>query len=57
MVFYSALLIVINRRFLPEAIKLKGWRLPAMILAFLFYLFFAGWFVIAEVGSIFGMGG
>jgi hypothetical protein len=57
MVFYSALLIVINRRFLPEAIKLKGWRLPAMVLAFLFYLFFAGWFVIAEVGSIFGMGG
>jgi hypothetical protein len=57
MVFYSALLIVINRRFLPEAIKLKGWRLPAMILAFLFYLFFAGWFVIAEVGSILGFGG
>ena len=56
MVFYSALLIVINRRFLPDAIKLKGWRLPLMILAFLFYLFFAGWFVIAQIGSIFGGG-
>jgi Amino acid permease len=57
MVFYSALLIVINRRFLPDAIKLKGWRLPLMVLAFLFYLFFAGWFVIAQIGSIFGGGG
>jgi hypothetical protein len=28
-----------------------------MILAFLFYLFFAGWFVIAQIGSIFGGGG
>ena len=25
-----------------------------MVLAFLFYLFFAGWFVIAQIGSIFG---
>jgi Mn2+/Fe2+ NRAMP family transporter len=57
MVFYSFLLIVINRRFLPDAIRLKNWRLVAMVLAFLFYLFFAGWFVIAEVGSIFGLGG
>jgi hypothetical protein len=57
MVFYSALLIVINRRFLPDAIRLKNWRLVAMVLAFLFYLFFAGWFVIAEIGSIFGGGG
>jgi hypothetical protein len=57
MVFYSALLIVINRRFMPAAIRLGGWRLVAMALAFLFYLFFAGWFVIAEVGSLFGFGG
>jgi hypothetical protein len=49
MVFYSALIIVINRRFLPGAFKLKGWRLPAMVLAFLFYGFFAGWFVIATI--------
>jgi hypothetical protein len=57
MVFYSFLLIVVNTRFLPDAVKLKGWRLPAMVLAFLFYLFFAGWFVIAEIGSILGFGG
>jgi hypothetical protein len=57
MVFYNALLIVINRRFLPDPMKLGGWRLVAMILSFLFFLFFAGWFVIAEIGSIFGFGG
>jgi Mn2+/Fe2+ NRAMP family transporter len=57
MVFYNALLIVINRRFLPDPMKLGGWRLGAMILSFLFFLFFAGWFVVAEVGSIFGFGG
>jgi hypothetical protein len=49
MVFYTALLVVINRRFMPGAFKLGGWRLVAMILAFLFYLFFAGWFVIAQI--------
>jgi hypothetical protein len=57
MVFYSALLIMINRQFMPEAIRLGSWRLVAMVLAFLFYLFFAGWFVLAEVGSLFGFGG
>jgi hypothetical protein len=57
MVFYNALLIVINRRFLPGPMRLGGWRLVAMILSFLFFLFFAGWFVIAEIGSILGFGG
>jgi hypothetical protein len=57
MVFYNALLIVINRRFLPGRMKLGGWRLVAMVLSLLFFLFFAGWFVVAEIGSIFGFGG
>src|ERR687895_2169571 len=57
MVFYNVLLIVINRRFLPGPMRLGGWRLVAMILSFLFFLFFAGWFVVAEIGSILGFGG
>ena len=42
MVYYSVLIIVINRRFLPGAFKLKGWRPSAMVLAFLSYGYFAG---------------
>ncbi|MDQ3638459.1 MAG: Nramp family divalent metal transporter [Actinomycetota bacterium] len=33
--FYSVMLIVLNRRALPEIARLKGWRLPVMaIIAF-----------------------
>src|SRR5919107_1489848 len=37
MFFYSGMLILLNRRALPEAIKLKGWRLPVMWLIFAFF--------------------
>jgi hypothetical protein len=33
---------VLNRRVLPEICKLKGWRLPAMIVTAAFFLFFSG---------------
>jgi hypothetical protein len=51
MVLYIALLVAINRRFLPEPIKLGGYRLVMMGLAFLFFLFFAGWFIISLMGQ------
>ena len=41
MAFYSVMLIVLNRRTLPEAIKLKGWRLPIMVIIALFFVPFA----------------
>jgi hypothetical protein len=40
MFFYSALLILLNRRFLPEPIKIRSWRLAGMVLAFLLYAAF-----------------
>jgi hypothetical protein len=40
MFFYSALLIRLNTRYLPEQIKLRGWRIVFMVLAFLLYAVF-----------------
>jgi hypothetical protein len=41
MFFYSGLLILLNRRFLPEPIKLRSWRLAGLSAAFLLYAAFA----------------
>ena len=41
MAFYSVLLILINRRFLPEFTRLRGWRLPVMVFVALFYIAFS----------------
>ncbi|TCK21373.1 Nramp family divalent metal transporter [Pseudonocardia endophytica] len=41
MAFYSVLVIMINRRFLPEFARLKGWRLPVMVFVALFYIAFS----------------
>jgi hypothetical protein len=41
MAIYSVLIIVLNRRTLPEFAKLKGWRLPVMILIAMFYVAFS----------------
>jgi hypothetical protein len=41
MAFYSVLLIVLNRRALPEFAKLKGWRVPVMVFCAAFYTLFA----------------
>ena len=40
MFFYSALLIRLNTKYLPEVIKLRGWRIVFMVLAFLLYAAF-----------------
>ncbi len=41
MAFYSVLLIMLNRRTLPEFAKLKGWRLPIMVLIAIFFVGFS----------------
>jgi hypothetical protein len=41
MAFYSVLLILLNRRVLPEFAKLKGWRVPVMVFCAAFFIFFA----------------
>jgi hypothetical protein len=54
MAVYSVLLLQLNRSALPEAIRLKGWRLPVMVIAALFYIFFVGWFIVAQIQSLLG---
>jgi hypothetical protein len=54
MAVYSVLLLQLNRTALPEAIKLKGWRLPVMVIAALFYIFFVGWFIVAQIQGLMG---
>jgi hypothetical protein len=41
MAFYSVLLIMLNRRVLPEFARLKGWRVPVMVLIAIFFVSFA----------------
>jgi hypothetical protein len=53
MFVYSILLIRLNRRGLPPAIRVHGLRLGVLAFAVLFYGFFAGWYVIVQLGEIF----
>ena len=53
MFIYSILLIKLNRQGLPPAIRVRGFRLGALGFAVLFYGFFAGWYVIVQLGEIF----
>jgi Mn2+/Fe2+ NRAMP family transporter len=53
MFIYSILLIKLNRNGLPAAIRVRGFRLCALCFAVLFYGFFAGWYVIVQLGEIF----
>ena len=53
MFIYSILLIKLNRQGLPPAIRVRGFRLGALCFAVLFYGFFAGWYVIVQLGEIF----
>ena len=52
MFIYSILLIILNRRSLPTAIRVSGFRLGALFFAVAFYGFFAGWLVIVQVGEL-----
>jgi hypothetical protein len=52
MFIYSILLIRLNRKSLPQAIRVTGVRLGALLFAVAFYGFFAGWLVIVQVGDL-----
>ena len=52
MFIYSILLIKLNRKGLPPALRVRGFRLGALVFAVLFYGFFAGWYVITQVGEL-----
>jgi hypothetical protein len=49
MFVYSILLIQLNRRGLPPAIRVSGFRLGMLMFATVFYGFFAGWLVLVQV--------
>jgi hypothetical protein len=49
MFVYSILLIQLNRRGLPPALRVRGARLGMLIFAVLFYGFFSGWLVLVQV--------
>jgi hypothetical protein len=53
MFIYSILLIRLNRGGLPPAIRVRGFRLGALGFAVVFYGFFAGWYVITQMGELF----
>jgi hypothetical protein len=50
----SILLIQLNRRALPDAIKLRGVRLGAMIWSVLIFGVLSALLVYAQVGDLFG---
>jgi hypothetical protein len=52
MFIYSTLLIKLNRQGLPPALRVRGFRLGVLCFAVLFYGFFAGWYVITQVGEL-----
>jgi hypothetical protein len=54
MFIYSMLLIQLNRRGLPPALRVGGFRLAMLCFATLFYGFFAGWLVIVQVQAYLG---
>jgi hypothetical protein len=56
MFVYSILLIQLNRRGLPPAIRVRGLRLAMLVVATLFYGFFSGWLVIVQVRSYLAQG-
>jgi hypothetical protein len=54
MFVYSILLIQLNRRALPPALRVRGLRLGVLIFAVIFYGFFSGWLVVVQVQSYLG---
>jgi hypothetical protein len=58
MFLYSGMLILLNTRVLPDAIKLKGWRLVAMWIIFLIFAVLSAYLVYYQIASnFFGVGG
>ncbi len=58
MFLYSGMLILMNTRVLPDAIKLKGWRLVAMWITFLIFAVLSVYLVYYQIATnLFGAGG
>jgi hypothetical protein len=55
MFVYSILLIQLNRKGLPPALRVRGLRLGMLLFATVFYGFFAGWLVVVQVRSYLGV--
>ena len=53
MFVYAVLLLQLNRKALPDAIKVKGFRLVMLVTSILFYGFFVGWLIIAQIQGLF----
>jgi hypothetical protein len=49
MFVYSILLIQLNRRGLPPALRVRGFRLAMLVFSTVFYGFFAGWLVLVQI--------
>jgi hypothetical protein len=56
MFIYSILLIQLNRRALPEAIKVKGYRLVILFVSVLFFGYFSIVYIIDKVPGLLGFG-
>ncbi|MGH9160560.1 MAG: Nramp family divalent metal transporter, partial [Vicinamibacteraceae bacterium] len=54
MFVYSILLVQLNRRGLPPAIRVRGLRLGMLLFAVVFYGFFAGWLILLEARAYLG---
>ena len=58
MFFYSGMLILLNTRALPDAIKLKGWRLVLMWITFVIFAVLSMYLVYYQIATnVFGAGG
>jgi hypothetical protein len=56
MFIYSILLIQLNRRALPEAVKVKGYRLVILFVSVLFFGYFSIVYIIDKVPGLLGFG-
>jgi hypothetical protein len=52
LVSFWAIWIKLNRSGLPKGIRVSGFRLAALGFAVPFYGFFAGWYVIVQIGEL-----
>jgi hypothetical protein len=55
MFVYSILLIQLNRRGLPPALRVRGLRLGMLMFAIAFYGLFAGWLIVVQVRNYVGV--
>lgn len=56
MFIYSILLIQLNRKALPRAIKVRGYRLGVLIISVLFFGYFSAVYIIDKVPGLLGFG-